>query len=113
MVAPVLIGPGTVMITPGASSTEVALMRREPGLAARASATCELAAAAERWAGVAGMGLPPAAAGATLARAVAMAAVASRVASLRTWGIRTREPAIQRPPFRADDGSAVLGLASA
>lgn len=81
------------MTTPGASSTEVTLIRRDPGLAARTAATCRSAAAAERWLGVAaGMGLPPAAAGATPPRAVAMAAITSRVPSLRTRGCRTREP---------------------
>jgi len=84
-----------VMTTPGASSTEVALMRREPGLAARASATCRLAVAAERWLGANGVGLPPAVAGVTPARAVAIAAITTKVASLRTRGIRTREPAMR------------------
>src|SRR4029453_15746200 len=66
IVAPGVTGPGTVMTTPGASSTEVALIRREPGVAARTSPPCRSAAATERWLGLAaGMGLPPAAAGAT------------------------------------------------
>src|SRR5436190_17488986 len=98
MVAPALTGPGTVMTTPGASSTEVALIRREPGLAARAAAICRSAAATERWLGVAaGMGLPPAAAGAAPLRAVARAAIISRVPSLRTRGVRTSEPTMRGP----------------
>ena len=99
IVDPAGTGPGTVMTMPGASSTEVALIRRDPGLAARASATCRSAAATERWLGVAaGMGLPPAAAGATPLRAVAKAAIASRVTSRRTRRVRTRESAMRAPP---------------
>jgi hypothetical protein len=45
MVAPAVTGPETVMTTPGASSTEVALIRRDPGLAARVAATCRSASA--------------------------------------------------------------------
>ncbi|HVD89512.1 MAG TPA: hypothetical protein VNB91_11515 [Jatrophihabitantaceae bacterium] len=86
IVAPAVTGPGTVITTPGASSTEVRVIRRDPGLAFSAAATCRLAAAADRWLGAKGMGLRPAAAGATPLRAAASAAVTSTAASLRARG---------------------------
>src|SRR5829696_3035741 len=98
----------------GRQQHRVALMRRDPGSAFRTSATCRSAAAADRWVGAkgmglppAGMGLPPAVAGATPLRAMAVAAIASRVASLRTRRIGTREPTKASPPVGACDGAGL------
>jgi hypothetical protein len=89
-------------------------MRRDPGSAFRTSATCRSAAAADRWVGAkgmglppAGMGLPPAVAGATPLRAMAVAAITSRVASLRTRRIGTWEPTKASPPVGACDGAGL------